>query len=208
MRALLRAKTVVISLSAMAMILACTAETAKEDSTNTFVTVISMQGLSGGAGGTADDELNSDVCIGSLNAFPTSSCSIQEDQATVTMRASPKNQIQQTATTVFNDLVFTRYRVTYVRADGRNVAGVDVPYPFDGAMQLFLPADGSDNSASFVIVRIQAKEEPPLSNLKGQGGQAAISALAQVDFYGADNAGRSIMATGYLNIHFADWVDE
>jgi hypothetical protein len=59
-----------------------------------------------------------------------------------------------------------------------------------------------------VIVRVQAKLEPPLKNLAGAGGADVISALAQVDFYGTDNAGRSVMATGYLNVHFADWADE
>src|SRR5262245_30341838 len=32
-----------------------------------------------------------------------------------------------------NDVTINRYRVEYVRADGRNVPGVDVPYSFDGA---------------------------------------------------------------------------
>ncbi len=208
MRAMLRAKTVVLSLSAVAMILACTAETTKQDSTNTFVTVVSMQGLRGGVGGTTDDELNSDVCIGGLTAFPTSGCGIQEDQATVAMQAQPKNGIPTLGPSYLNNIVFNRYRVTYTRADGRNVAGLDVPYPFDGVMQLLVTADATTSSASFVIVRIQAKLEPPLKNLAGFGGADIISALAQVDFYGTDNAGRSIMTTGYLNIHFSDWADE
>ena len=204
MRALLRAKTVVLSLSAVAMILACTAETTKQDSTNTFVTVVSMQGLSGGEG--ADDELNSDVCI-SGSTFVTG-CSFAEDQCTVTMSAQPKNAIPTLGSSYLNDVVFNRYRVTFVRADGRNVAGIEVPYPFDGVMQLTVPADGTTSAASFVIVRVQAKNEPPLMNLIGQGGAAAISAMAQVDFYGTDNAGRAITARGYLNVHFADWADE
>ena len=201
MRALLRAKTVVLSLSAVAMILACTAETTKQDSTNTFVTVVSMQGLSGGEGD--DDELNSDVCIG---AFPTT-CGVQEDLCTVTMQAQPKNGIPTLGPSYLNDIVFNRYRVTFTRADGQNVAGTDVPYPFDGVMQLLVTADATTSSASFVIVRVQAKWEPPLANLAGLGGDAAISAMAQVDFYGTDNAGRNITTRGYLNVHFADWVD-
>ena len=204
MRALLRAKTVVLSLSAVAMILACTAETTKQDSTNTFVTVVSMQGLAGGVGGAADDELNSDVCGGT--AFITG-CSVAEDQCTVTMAAQPKNGIPTLGPSYLNNIVFNRYRVTYIRADGRNVAGLDVPYPFDGGMQLLVTADATTSSASFVIVRVQAKLEPPLRNLAGDGGANVISAVAEVDFYGTDNAGRNITARGYLNVHFADWAD-
>lgn len=203
MRALMRTKTVVICLSAMVMVLACTPETAKQDSTNTLVTIVSFQGLAGGEG--ADDDLNSDVCVGAT-AFP-SGCSVIEDYGQVIMRAQPKNLLPQTATTVYNEVVFTRYRVTYVRSDGRNTAGVDVPYPFDGAMQLHVPADNSDNSSNFVIVRNQAKLEPPLSNLRGNGGAIVISTLAHVDFYGTDNAGRAITVRGYINIHFADFAD-
>ena len=32
-----------------------------------------------------------------------------------------------------SSMTITRYRVTYRRADGRNVPGIDVPYAFDGA---------------------------------------------------------------------------
>src|SRR6185312_1868333 len=33
-----------------------------------------------------------------------------------------------------NSITLDRYHVRYVRADGRNTQGVDVPYEFDGAM--------------------------------------------------------------------------
>ena len=36
-----------------------------------------------------------------------------------------------------------RYHVDYVRADGRNTPGVDVPYPFDGAITATVTADGA-----------------------------------------------------------------
>ncbi len=39
-----------------------------------------------------------------------------------------------TAPTTANFITVDRYHVTFIRSDGRNKPGVDVPYPFDGAL--------------------------------------------------------------------------
>jgi hypothetical protein len=122
------------------------------------------------------------------------------------MRAEAKNLIPNLGTSHYNNVVFDRYRVTFVRSDGRNTPGVDVPYSFDGVMNLFLEL-GTDNSSGFTLVRQQAKLEPPLVNLAGNGGAIVISTIAQVDFYGADRAGRAISVTGYINVTFADFAE-
>ena len=106
-----------------------------------------------------------------------------------------------------NDIVFTRYRVTYVRADGRNVPGVDVPFPFDGVANFRVPADQSAVTRTFLLVRVQAKLESPLSELAQAGGSLVISTIARVDFFGTDIAGRQIQVTGYINVTFADFAD-
>ena len=41
-----------------------------------------------------------------------------------------------TSPTTTNFITVTRYRVTFIRSDGRNTPGVDVPYAFDGGMTL------------------------------------------------------------------------
>ena len=48
----------------------------------------------------------------------------------------------------------------YIRADGRNTPGVDVPYGFDGA--LTATVSGS-TTVGFELVRHIAKEEAPLA---------------------------------------------
>jgi hypothetical protein len=53
----------------------------------------------------------------------------------------------------FGDIVVERYRVTYVRADGRNTPGSDVPYPFDGAVNFIVPVEGSPTSQQIMVVR-------------------------------------------------------
>jgi len=105
-----------------------------------------------------------------------------------------------------NTVTFTRYHISYVRADGRNVPGVDVPYGFDGAMQIAI-VGGNVSIGQLVIVRLQAKEEAPLLALTNGGGARVISTIANITFYGTDAAGRAVSTTGYINVDFSDWAD-
>jgi hypothetical protein len=105
----------------------------------------------------------------------------------------------------YNDVVFTRYRVTFSRADGRITPGIDVPYPFDGVMNLYVTALGQEVQTDITLVRQQAKLEPPLINLAGVGGAIVISTLATVDFYGTDSSGRSVHVQGFINVMFGDF---
>ena len=92
-----------------------------------------------------------------------------EDEGQVNARLALKNPgtvTNPTAPTPSNWITVTRYRVTYVRADGRNIPGVDVPYPFDGAVTFTAREIGTPVSASFTIVRVQSKLEPPLRALR------------------------------------------
>jgi hypothetical protein len=117
----------------------------------------------------------------------------------------PGSADSPSAPSTTNFVTVNRYRVEFVRADHRNVQGVDVPYAFDGAFT----ATVSDNGAvaTFVLVREQAKLEAPLLALRGGGGAIGISTIAQVTFYGHDQAGREMSATGQISVNFADWVD-
>ena len=110
-----------------------------------------------------------------------------------------------TRPTSANFITLNRYRVQYVRADGRNTPGVDVPYPFDGAVTATVGDNGA--TAQFTVVRIQAKQEAPLLPLTFGGGANTISAIAEVTFFGADQAGRAVNVTGTLGVDFSDWGD-
>jgi hypothetical protein len=105
-----------------------------------------------------------------------------------------------------NTITFTRYHVNYRRSDGRNTPGVDVPYPFDGGMTLAL-VGGNVSIGQMTMVRAQAKQEAPLKALVGSGGAISIATIGELTFYGADQAGRSVVAEGFINITFADWGD-
>ena len=110
-----------------------------------------------------------------------------------------------TSPTAMNDVTFTRYRVVYKRADGRNMPGVDVPYPFDSAAT-FTARVGTPATAGFELVRITAKEEAPLRSLVANG-STFITTIADVTFYGQDRAGNDVSAGGSIGITFGNFGD-
>jgi hypothetical protein len=117
----------------------------------------------------------------------------------------PGSATSPTVPSTSNFITVDRYHVQFIRADGRNTPGVDVPYAFDGAFTVTV--SGSGATASLTIVRIQAKEEAPLRALAGNGGAQAISTIAEVTFYGHDQAGREVSAVARISVNFADWGD-
>jgi len=110
-----------------------------------------------------------------------------------------------TSPTAMNDVTFTRYRVVYKRADGRNTPGVDVPYPFDSAAT-FTARVGTSVPAGFELVRVTAKEEAPLRSLV-ENGNTFITTIADVTFYGQDRAGNDVSAGGSIGITFGNFGD-
>jgi hypothetical protein len=101
-----------------------------------------------------------------------------------------------------NSITVTQYHVEYIRSDGRNTPGVDVPHPFDGAVTVTISGTGG---TGFTLVRNQAKSEAPLRALRFGGGARIISTIARVTFYGHDQTGRGVSVTGNISVNFADW---
>jgi len=128
-----------------------------------------------------------------------------EDSARVDLRIQLKDPTSLTGPTDLNSITIDRYHVDYVRADGRNAQGVDVPYSFDGSVTGTVTPNGV--TLFFVIVRAQAKLEAPLKALRGLGGAVAIATLANVTFYGHDQAGNAVTVVGSISVNFADWGD-
>jgi hypothetical protein len=137
---------------------------------------------------------------------PTST-TIYADSANVAFRAELLDPDSITGPSYLNDITVTRYVVTYTRSDGKNTEGVDVPYSFEGSLTTQV-AIGSSTSASFIIVREVAKNEPPLVDLVFGTEEGVIQTTARVDFYGHDQANRNVQATGYLTIFFANYANE
>ena len=80
----------------------------------------------------------------------------------------------------------------YIRADGRNTPGVDVPYGFDGAIRVTI--QDAPTTFGFQLVRNQAKDEAPLVFLRSNG--AIVTTLAKITFFGRDQNGNEISIVG------------
>jgi hypothetical protein len=164
------------------------------------------------ASGAQPDEfggtLASDVITFVSTGEGAKSATVFSDLAQVTFSLGLKdpgsaNSPSQPSTSNF--ITVNRYRVVFIRADGRNTPGVDVPFGFDGAVTVTV--GGSGATANLTLVRIQAKEEAPLRALRSNGGAQAISTIAEITFYGQDQAGREVTVVGRISVNFADWGD-
>ncbi|PYR89304.1 MAG: hypothetical protein DMF84_25250 [Acidobacteria bacterium] len=101
-----------------------------------------------------------------------------------------------------NGITLTQYHVQYVRSDGHNTPGVDVPFAFDGALTQTVSAAAS---VGFTLVRNQAKSEAPLQALVLNN--IPFTVVAQVTFYGHDQTGHEVSVSGNIEITFADFGD-
>ena len=123
------------------------------------------------------------------------------DVANAAMQLQMKDVLNQPSPN--NAITLTQYKVEFIRSDGHNVQGVDVPYTFTSGLSVTISDSGS---VGFTLVRIQAKEEAPLKALRFGGGAFAISTVARVTFYGHDQTGREVTVTGNIDVTFADWA--
>jgi hypothetical protein len=100
------------------------------------------------------DFLQSDVV---LTDSVTGAQSWRADSASVTLSASMLDPDPLFGTSQYNDIQVTRYVVTYIRSDGKNIQGLDVPYSFEGGLSVLVHI-GQLASVNFVIVREVAKQ--------------------------------------------------
>jgi hypothetical protein len=176
-----------------------------------FLVIDSLTAANGAIPGTFSGFLDSDVVTlvkQTINGVDTRVPTIFDDPGKVTLHIVLKDQGApgvQTAPSNLNAVTVNRYHVQFVRADGRNIQGVDVPYAFDGAVTATVTAGPTE--LGFEMVRHQAKEEPPLKAMAGGGGSLFISTIAYVTFYGHDLAGNEVSVTGSMSVNFADFGD-
>jgi hypothetical protein len=179
------------------LISACTPDFATKDQSQVLLRINKITGDAGGGAGQSGDVLISDV-------QPNFN-----DNATLSFEALPKNQNGSIVVSPVNDVILERYEVHWIRSDGRNVEGVDVPYSFSGAMATSV-AVGGEADASIILVRHQAKLEPPLLNLivnTTHAGEGAIvlTCIARITVYGHTTNDKAVTATGDLTVSFADF---
>lgn len=183
------------------VLLAGCGEVSRSGRTPAQVVIVALEAASG-----ADDATFSTFLLSDVVTLVDGSSSIFNDPGRVTMRLvlrDPGVPGSTASPTPLNTITMTRYRVLYRRADGRNTPGVDVPYPFDGSFTFTIPADG-DATAGFNLVRHSAKQEAPLLALRNG---LFISTIAEISFYGRDQAGNEVSAVGNITIEFGNFAD-
>jgi hypothetical protein len=211
-RTYMRHGTRLVALAAIVAAAVSCGDVIRQGRSPVYLVIDSLQARQGRPSGQLGGTLNSDVLTIVTSPAPCTTASpcavIFNDIGSVSLRSSLKDIIGTTANpaapTTNNDVTINRYRVSYRRADGRNTPGVDVPYGFDGATTVTIPAGGSA-SASFEIVRHVAKEESPLVQLINS--PVIISTITDVTFYGHDQVGNEISVTGSILIDFGNFGD-
>jgi hypothetical protein len=190
-----------LSLVAFTLASASCGQLTRQGTASSYLIVSALEASSGADPGGFGGTLDSDV-ITIVEEVPTIFSDLGRVTFTLGMK-DPGGAGSPTAPTQANWITVERYHVAYVRADGRNTQGVDVPYAFDGAATATVA--GGDTTIGFTIVRHQAKEEAPLAALGN--GAVLISTIAEVTFYGHDQTGREVSASGKIGISFGNYGD-
>lgn len=190
-------------IAVLALVSMACGDMARQGTASSYLQITQLDAASGAEPEAFDGVLASDVIT--VTDEDTGATTIYEDPGRVSFTLALKDPGpagNPAAPSVANAITINRYRVRYIRTDGRNTQGVDVPYGFDGAFTVTV----SDTAqASFSLVRAQAKAEAPLAALAGNG--VIISTIAEVTFYGRDQTGREVIVTGNIGVNFANWGD-
>ena len=178
----------------------CSPPAATESKANVSLIVKSVSAKAGGKGEDGAFLLSDVVRV-------KDPAGIFNDNATISILNSTKNPLLTTSS-AYNAVTLERYAVRYYRSDGRNVEGVDVPYAFQGPLAGYVPVSGtSATDVALILVRHQAKEEPPLIHLQGGGGQDILSCFGEVTIYGQTYSGEVVSVVATISITFADFGD-
>jgi hypothetical protein len=196
---LVRAALVVPALLGAVWSSSCASDTVREGRGGSYLIIEALEGASG-----CEDSpifttvLRADVlCTG-----------VAEDLGRVRMRLGLKDigtVTNPNSPTTNNFITVNRYHVVFRRSDGRNQPGVDVPYAFDGGLTFTIGTAAAEGV--FALVRVNAKLEAPALALRGLGGAVVIATLADITFYGRDQAGNDVTVMGTISVNFADWAD-
>jgi hypothetical protein len=180
----------------------CTADFATQSEADVILRITAVLGQPGSPDQDNGIPLFSDVCCGIIN-----------DNAQLTFDLIPKNQF---ALQNFNDVQLERYEVRFRRSDGHDVEGVDVPFSITAGMGGIVPVNGT-LVTTVVVVRHQAKLEPPLRNLHGVlvsngtftfGGAGILTTIAEITVHGRTTSGKVVTARTFLEVVFADFAGE
>jgi len=192
----------VIVALALAGLSASCGDMQREGQASSFLIVSTLQAARGDDPTKFAGNLLSDV-VTIVKGVPTTFNDVGQVQLRLGMK-DPGSTTSPTTPTSANFITVTQYHVEFVRSDGHNIQGVDVPYAFDGAFTATVGSD--DATAAFTLVRNLAKAEAPLAALGSNG--VIISTVARITFYGHDQTGREVSATANISVDFGNFADK
>jgi hypothetical protein len=125
-----------------------------------------------------------------------------------TLTYNPLEDSEEHDITFYMNVIVDQIDVEFMRTDGQNVEGVDVPYRFTQPMTMLVPVDGIVD-IPFVLISHLAKLEAPLLALREVPSREFILKLvAKVTLHGKDLGGhRVVPVSGYLSVWCANFAD-
>ena len=207
---MLRVKSLVLMAAVAAATVSC-GDVVRDGRSPMYMVIDSLLASRGAAtpgayGGTLLSDVVTNVTTGGSCSTTNPCPTIYNDLGRATLRMSPKDigAVTVPSASPNNEITVRRYHVTFIRSDGRNTPGVDVPYGFDGAATGTIPSGGS-LTLDFELVRHIAKLEAPLVYLATN--LNVISTIAEVTFYGRDQVGNEVQVSGSILVNFANHGD-
>jgi hypothetical protein len=200
LKAVWGARVTLAAVFVCAMLGASCGKLTRQGTASSYLILTSLTGTSGAQPGTFSNTLLSDV-ITVINNVPSTFNDPGQAGFQLALK-DPGSSTSPNQPTPNNFITITQYHVEYVRSDGHNIQGVDVPYAFDGAVTATV-TDAA--TVGFTLVRHEAKKEAPLATLNSGG--APLTTIARVTFYGHDQTGREVSVTGNIEITFLNLAD-
>lgn len=176
---------------------------AKEGDTTSasFLVINSLTGndLEGNAGSTT---VFSDVDMGGSIVNDNGVASVS------TLTYNPTEDSEAHDITYYMNVIVDQIDVEFMRTDGRNVEGVDVPYRFTQPINMIVPVD-ENVEIPFVLIRHVAKLEAPLFALREITSQGVVLQLvAKVTLHGKDLGGHRVApVSGYISVWCSNFAD-
>ncbi|PYR58497.1 MAG: hypothetical protein DMF85_10495 [Acidobacteria bacterium] len=191
----------VIAVAAAMSVAACSSQV-REGQGSSYLIVTSLQAAPGSTPGTFATILLSDV-VTNVGTPPTATFFNDLGQVTLQLvMKDPGGTVSPNLPTPNNFITLEQYHVEFVRSDGHNVPGVDVPFAFDGVMTATISGTAS---IAFTLVRHQSKQEAPLAALATN--PIIITTIAKVTFFGHDQTGHSASVSGNIEVAFGNFAD-
>jgi hypothetical protein len=135
---------------------------------------------------------------------------IFNDSAIVAVTAEKINPeiVSTTNTSFYNAVIIDQIDVEFMRTDGRNVEGVDVPYRFTQPVNWSVDIDTTEE-IPFILIRHMAKLEAPLFALRTASQGFVLQLVAKVTLHGKDLGGHRVApVSGYVSVWCANFADK